>query len=107
MFKTKLTYAGIVPDNELTPEQLKRRYEIYNSVENNGDFISKLYSPKVANVIMYNMRALYSQKTGKLNVTIEEAYRLLTFKEMLDIIYRATNDLPCKGREVKPCKNSI
>lgn len=105
MLKNKLTYAGIIPDNELTPEQLKHRYEIYESVKRWGDYFSSFYGAKNAEIILNNITTLYSQKKGTPDISIDEAMRLLTFKEVLDIIYRATNNLPAKRREVKPCKN--
>lgn len=95
----KPRYAGWWAESKLTPEITAKWDKIEDSIQENGDYISKLYGSNVANVIMYNFRALYSQKTGNPSVTIEEAYSLLTFKEVLDVIFRATNDLPCKERD--------
>lgn len=97
--KRKPAYEGWWPESKLTPEITAKWDKIEDSIQEWGDYFSSLYGVKNAEIILYNITAIYSQKTGNPSVTIDKAMELLTFKEVLDIIFRVTNDLPCKERD--------
>lgn len=111
----KPRYSGWWPESKLTPEITAKWDIIEDSIQEWGDYFSNLYGTKNAEIILYNITAIYSQKTRNPSVTIDEALKVVSPKKLVDIIFRVTNNLPCEERdtgqleqflkEANQCKN--
>lgn len=99
MSTKKKVSVWTIDKSRYTDEELRKIKLRAESTDRADEFFKDLYGQRVAWVIVANIMEQGSRTGAGLFHTFEEAWAILPFEQITDIIFRAVNHLPCAGKD--------